>query len=86
MDDSTTKKTEEKKTTVEDMYNEVDSRIQKFTMEFMNFLPKSDAVAVNIQLIADRLLTVKESAKLLINNFVIAADTSLAEDKENKDD
>lgn len=76
--------TEEEKTTVKDVYAQVDSMVQKFTMDFMNFLPKSPAVEVNIQIIADRLLTIKESAKLLINNFVIARDKDLEPESKEK--
>jgi len=82
MEDKTTSETTENKRTVDDVYNEIDQRVQTFAKDFLNFLPKNDTVAVNIQLIADRLLTIKESAKLLVNNFVISSDKESEENKE----
>lgn len=71
--------------TVGDFYNRIDQKVQDFALEFLNFLPKSDAVEANIQIIADRLLTVKESAKLLVNNYIVEKN-KIKTDKETKDD
>ena len=88
MEDNKDAESKETATTVQDVYDEIDGRVQKFTKEFIDFLPSSDATSFNAQLIVDRLLTVKESAKLLINNFMVdkIKKEEEAENKENKDD
>ncbi len=55
-------------------------------MDLVNFLPKSPATYFNSQIVVDRLLTVKESAKLLVNNYMVAKSKDAAATKEQTND
>ena len=67
---------EEKTTTAKDgaksideVYAEIDARVHGFIKEFIEFLPTTADVSVNMNIVVDKLLSAKESAKLLVNNY-----------------
>lgn len=71
--------------TVEDFHDLINEEISEFSLYFLALMPKSQVVAPNIQILADRLMSVKESAKLLVNNFVVDQ-SKQQENKESTND
>jgi hypothetical protein len=72
--------------TLEQVYQKIDEKVHAFIKEFIDFLPTTADVTINMNLVVDKLLSVKESAKLLVNNY--AQNIALKEqskDKDNKD-
>ena len=78
---------EDEKSTVtqEEVYQNIDGAVHKFVAEFLNILPASPDVGVHYTILVDKILSVKETAKLLVNTYAQGkAKAAAAEKAEEK--
>lgn len=66
------KQGEPKKLSLGEAYKKIENTIDNFANQFMEFLPNTNGVELERLLILDKILGLKETSKILVDNIVIA--------------
>ena len=63
---------EEQKLSLGEAYKKVNDTVDNFARQFMDFLPNHGDVELERLLVLDKILGIKETSKILIDNIVIS--------------